>query len=199
MKQYKNFIIYGPGRTGSQWTESLLIGLLDAKSWRHNSFSLFSDCWICQTNDIDVLLGIPRKIRDSITLFVCDRSNAFERTISYVVAKETNEFFFYTDKTIVPIKVDPTYFKEELDNYQCTLDKFNRTVVPLYNSIVRIDYDALSAAAVPEHYIADQLGVNYRLNLDYHHISIKNTRDYKKVILNWEELHQLYQEWLVDQ
>ena len=192
MEQYKNFVVYGPGRTGSHWVESLLIGLFDVTHYRHGQCSMLIDRWIYHTNNISDLIDIPREIRDSITLLVCDRSSIFDTAISYIVAKETTEFFLYSDKTIDPFRIDPGYFKELLDNYQFNLDEFNRTVAPIYSSVIRIDYDALSTAKVPEKYIADQLGVNYVTNLDYQHGSIKNPRNYKELILNWEELHQLF-------
>jgi hypothetical protein len=95
--------------------------------------------------------------------------------------------------------VDPDNFTSSLyglhDNYQLV----NSEVTPRYNSVIRIDYNSLVAAAVPEKYVADQLGIDYTVNSEYTHQSIKNPRNYKDLILNWEELHQVYQKWLVDQ
>lgn len=199
MEQYKNFVIYGPGRTGSHWVEALLIGLFNVTHWRNDQFSLLPNRWIYHTNHISDLLEIPREIRESVTLLVCERASMFDKAISYIVAKETNEFFSYTDKIVKPFYVDPAYFKQFLDDHRSMQGEFNRGVVPIYSSIIRIDYDTLSTAAVPEQYIADQLGVDYCVNLDYCHNVIKNPRNYKELILNWEDLHKLYQEWLVDQ
>jgi hypothetical protein len=193
VEKYKNFVVYGPGRTGSHWVESLLIGLFNTVHYRSNQFCVLADHWIYHTNNLSDLIDIPREMRDSITLIVCDRANEFDRLISYIIAVKTTEFFKYSDKTITPFRVDPEYFKSLLESHQFTLDEFNRTVVPCYHSIIRIDYDALANAAVPEQYIADQLGINYVTNLDYQHDSIKNIRNYKDLILNWEELHQIYQ------
>lgn len=199
MEKYKNFVIYGAGRTGSHWVEALLIGLFNTAHYRNGNFCVFPDHWIYHTNNIDELIAIPREIRDSVTLIVCDRANAFDREISYIVAKETTEFFEYSDKTITPFRVKPEYFKQSLVDCSFTQNRLNRAVVRKYKRVIRIDYDTLSSALVPEQYIADQLGVDYWVNLDYHHNSIKNPRNYKDLILNWEDLHQLYQEWLVDQ
>lgn len=199
MERYKNFIVYGPGRTGSHWIKSLLIGLFPTVHYRKDQFCVLADHWIYHTNEQIDLLNIPGEMRDSTTLIVCDRANVFDRLISYIMAIKTTEFGDYTDKIIEPFCVDPEYFKKLSDDYQFILDEFNRTVVPCYNSIIRIDYDALASAAVPAQYIADQLGVAYQLRSDYHHASVKNPRNYKELILNWEELHQLYQKLLVDQ
>jgi hypothetical protein len=198
VEKYKNFVVYGPGRTGSHWVEALLIGLFNTAHYRKDNFCVFPDHWIYHTNEINDLIDMPREMKSSITLIVCERANIFDVLISYIMATKTNEFFFYTDKTITPFRVDPGHFKNLFNNYQYTLDEFNRTVVPCYD-IIRIDYDTLSAAAVPEQYVADQLGISYQVNSDYHHRSIKSPRNYKELILNWEELHQLYQEWSVDQ
>jgi hypothetical protein len=199
VERCKNFVVYGPGRTGSHWVEALLIGLFNTVHYRNKQFCVLADHWIYHTNNFIDLLDIPREMRDSITVIVCDRANEFDRLISHIMAIETTEFFSYTDKIITPFYIDPNYFKSLLDDHRFTLNEFNRTVVPCYNRIIRIDYDAVVGAAEPEQYIADQLGIDYQVNLDYHHGSIKNTRNYKDFILNWEELHQLYQKWSVDQ
>ena len=198
MEQYKNFIVYGPGRTGSHWVESILIGLLAPTSLRYLSCSLLPDGWIYHTNHWNELLGMPREIRDSVTLVVCNRSNYFDAAVSYVVAKHTNEFFVYTDTPVAPFNVDPDDFTNLLYGLYDAFQLVDSEVIPRYNSVIHIDYNSLVAAAVPEKYVADQLDIDYTVNSEYTHQSIKNPRNYKELILNWEELHQLYQEWLVD-
>jgi hypothetical protein len=96
-----------------------------------------------------------------------------------------------------PFKVDPADFTNSLRGQDLAYQLVNSEVMPRYNSVIRIDYNSLVAAAVPEKYVADQLGINYVTNLEYHNNSIKNPRNYKDLILNWEELHQVYQKWLV--
>jgi hypothetical protein len=199
MERYKNFVVYGPGRTGSHWVEALIIGLFNTVHYRNKQFCVLADHWIYHTNHHPDLLDIPREMKDSITLIVCDRANKFDRLISYIMAIKTTEFGDYTDKIIEPFHIDPEYFKDQLRSHQMYLDQFNREIVPIYNNVIRIDYDALASAAVPAQYIADQLGVTYQVRSDYHHGSIKNLRNYKDLILNWEELHQIHQEWSVDQ
>ena len=142
---------------------------------------------------------MPREIRDSVTLVVCDRSNYFDAAVSYMVAKHTNEFFTYTDAPVAPFNVDPGDFTNSLCGQHLACQRVDFAVIPRYNSVIRIDYDSLVAAAVPEKYVADQLGIDYTVNSEYTHQSVKNPRNYKELILNWEDLHQLYQEWLVDQ
>ena len=141
---------------------------------------------------------MPREIRDSVTLVVCDRSNYFDAAVSYVVAKHTNEFFTYTDTPVAPFNVDPNDFTNSLCGQHLTYQRVDFAVIPRYNSVIRIEYNSLVAAAVPEKYVADQLGIDYTLNSEYTHQSVKNPRNYKDLILNWKELYQLYQEWLVD-
>jgi hypothetical protein len=197
--QRKNFVVYGPGRTGSHWVESILIGLLAPTSLRYSDCSLLPGGWIYHTNRIDKLLAMPREIRDSVTLVVCNRSNYFDAAVSYVVAKHTNEFFVYTDTLVAPFNVDPDDFTNLLHGLHTTHQLVDSEVIPSYNRVIRIDYNSLVAAAIPEKYVADQLGIDYTVNSEYTHQSVKNPRNYKDLILNWEDLHQLYQEWLVDQ
>ena len=199
MVQRKNFVVYGSGRTGSHWVESILIGLLAPTSFRYANCSLLPGGWIYHTNNIDELLAMPREIRDSVTLVVCDRSNYFDAAVSYVVAKHTNEFFVYTDTPVAPFNVDPDDFTNLLHGLHTTHQLVDSEVIPSYNRVIRIDYNSLVAAATPEKYVADQLGIEYTVNSEYTHQSVKNPRNYKDLILNWEDLHQLYQEWLVDQ
>ena len=199
MEQYKNFVIYGPGRTGSHWVESILIGLLAPTSFRYSDCSLLPGGWIYHTNRIDKLLDMPREIRDSVTLVVCNRSNYFDAAVSYVVAKHTDEWFVYTDKPVAPFNVDPDDFINLLHGLYDAFQLVDSEVIPRYNRVIRIDYNSLVAAAVPEKYVADQLGIDYTVNSEYTYQSVKNPRNYKDLILNWEDLHQLYQEWLVDQ
>ena len=142
---------------------------------------------------------MPREIRDSVTLVVCDRSNYFDVAVSYEVAKHTDEFFTYTNTLVAPFSVDPDDFTNLLHGLHITHQLVDSEVIPRYNSVIRIDYNSLAAAAVPEKYVADQLGIDYTVNSEYTHQSVKNPRNYKDLILNWEELYQLYQEWLVDQ
>jgi hypothetical protein len=155
--------------------------------------------WIYHTNNIDELLAMPREMRDSVTLVVCDRSNYFDVAASYIVAKHTNEFFVYTDTPVAPFSVIPADFTNLLHGLHITHQLVDSEVIPRYNSVIRIDYNSLVAAAVPEKYVASQLGIDYTVNSKYTHQSIKNPRNYKELILNWEDLHQLYQEWVVDQ
>jgi hypothetical protein len=199
MAQRKNFIVYGPGRTGSHWVESILIGLLAPTSFRYANCSLLPGGWIYHTNNIDELLAIPREIRDSVTLVVCDRSNYFDAVISYCVAKHTDEFFVYTDTPVASFNVDPKDFVTLLHGLNVAYRLVDSEVSPRYNSIIRIDYNSLLAAAVPAKYVAGQLGIGYTENFEYTHQSIKNTRNYKELVLNWDQLVDIYQRYTVDQ
>lgn len=199
MEQRKNFIVYGSGRTGSHWVESILIGLLAPTSFRYANCTMLPSGWIYHTNNIDELLAIPREIRDSVTLVVCDRSNYFDAAISYYVAKHTGEFFVYTDTPVAPFNVDPKDFTTLLHGLHVTYRLVDSEVKPKYGSAICIDYNSLVGADVPEKYVADKLGIDYTENSEYTHQSIKNTRNYKELILNWDQLVDVYQNYTVDQ
>jgi hypothetical protein len=75
-------------------------------------------------------------------------------------------------------------------------------ILPLFTDYVTIDYDRLISSAIPEKYIADQLGIDYDANKNYGQpgsaSSAKNTRNYKDLILNWDELVDIYKVFSAD-
>jgi hypothetical protein len=141
---------------------------------------------------------MSREMRDSVTLVVCDRSNYFDAAISYCVAKHTDEFFIYSDKHVNPFNVDPVEFEVLLHGLHVTYQLIDSDVKPMYRSVVQIDYTNLVTAAVPEQYVADRLGIDYTGNTKYAYQSIKNTRNYKDLVLNWDQLFDIYQNYTVD-
>jgi hypothetical protein len=59
----------------------------------------------------------------------------------------------------------------------------------------------LKHAEIPEKYIADQLGMDYDTNKNYGQlgsVSNKNSRSYKDLILNWDELVDIYKVFSAD-
>lgn len=201
----ENFIIYGPGRTGSHWVESIMIGLLaptvplaPTAVIRYLGYSLLPNGWIYHTNNLQELLEMPEKIRDCATLIVCERKNYFATAISNVVARHTDEWYHYTDKPVAPFHVDPKNFTHILGWLGESHQSIRSDLMPAYNRMIFIDYDSLTSTAVPEKYIAEQLKIEYSPNPIYQ-VSLKNPRNYKELILNWDQLVDIYQNYLVDQ
>jgi len=187
--------VFGPGgRCGSHWVETTLKNIVGA-THTIGTFTMLSTGWIYHTNGKDDLLEMPSEIKNSATLVYCVRKNYFEVAISFLVAEITDEWFHYTSKTVEPFVVDTARFKTLLnDIHRYRTKEILEDILPLFTNLVTIDYDRLISSAIPEKYIADQLGIDYDLNYQQSDsvLSNKNTRNYKELILNWDELVDIY-------
>ena len=201
---HKNFIVFGPGgRCGSHWVEATLKNLFGA-THTVDSFTPLTTGWIYHTNGTTGLLEMPSEIRNSATLIYCVRKNYFDVAISFLVAEITDEWFTYTSKTVEPFVVNTVRFQTLINELQYFQTKEIPTnILPLFNNLITIDFDNLISSVIPEKYIADQLGIDYDVDKNYYQLdsvsSNKNTRNYKELILNWDELVDIYQNYLIDQ
>jgi len=192
-----NFVVFGPGgRCGSHWVETSLKNLLGV-THTIDFFTPLTTGWIYHTNSITDLSDIPSEILKSATLVYCVRKNYFDTAISFLVAENTDEWFHYTNKTVKPFVVDTVRFQKLINDIHYVRTKeVPEDILPLFNNSVIIDYDRLVSAEIPEKYIADQLGMDYDANKNYGQLgsaqSNKNTRNYKELILNWDELVDIY-------
>jgi hypothetical protein len=196
--------VFGPaGRCGSHWVETLLKNLLGVW-YTIDSFTPLATGWIYHTNSTIELEAMPSKIRDSVILVYCVRKNHFDVAISFLVAENTDEWFAYTNKTIEPFVVDPVKFRALINDlhYKQTIE-VPQDILPLFNNLVIIDFDHLISSAIPEKYVADKLGIDYDVDKNHYQsdsiLNTKNPRNYKDLILNWDELVDIYQNHLVDQ
>lgn len=193
----KNFIVFGPGgRCGSHWVETILINLLGVK-YTVDSFTMLPTGWIYHTNGTTEILEMPSEIRDSTTLIYCVRKNHFDVAVSKLVAEISDEWYHYTSKTVEPFVADTARFKWLINDLQYIQTKtVPEDILPLFNNSVVIDFDHLTSSAIPEKYIADQLGIDYAVNENSCQTdsapSNKNTRNYKDLIVNWDELVDIY-------
>ena len=201
---HKNFIVFGPGgRCGSHWVEATLKNLFGA-THTVDSFTPLTTGWIYHTNGTTGLLEMPSEIRNSATLIYCVRKNYFDVAISFLVAEITDEWFTYTSKTVEPFVVNTVRFQTLINELQYFQTKEIPTnILPLFNNLITIDFDNLISSVIPEKYIADQLGIDYDVDKNYYQLdsvsSNKNTRNYKELILNWDELVDIYQNYPIDQ
>ena len=198
-----NFVVFGPsGRCGSHWVETMLRNIFNV-SYSVGPFTPMPTGWIYHTNGKADLLKMPSEIKNSATLVYCVRKNYFDVTISFLVAEITHEWHFYTKKTVEPFVVDTVRFEtfiNELHYHQTTV--IPRDILPLFNNLIVIDFDHMTSASIPEKYIADKLGIDYATNKNYYQPGSapinKNTRNYKDLILNWDELVDIYKIFSVD-
>jgi hypothetical protein len=192
-----NFVVFGPsGRCGSHWVETLLKNLVGV-THTVGPLTLLPTGWIYHTNGKADLLEMPSEIKNSATLVHCVRKNHFDVVISFLVAEITDEWHSYTSKTVEPFVVDTVRFQtliNDLHYYQTK--EVPEDILPLFNNLITIDFDNLISSAIPEKYVADQLGIDYDVNKNYQqpdsNPSNKNTRNYKELILNWNELVDIY-------
>jgi len=188
-----NFIVFGPGgRCGSHWVEEMLRNIFNV-SYAVGPFTPMSTGWIYHTNGKDDLLEMPSKIKNSATLVYCVRKNYFDVVISFLVAEITDEWWHYTSKTVEPFVVDTARFKTLLnDIHDYRTKEIPKDILPLFSNAITIEFDNLISAEIPEAYVADLLGIDYVINENNCQPGNKNTRNYKDLILNWDELVDIY-------
>jgi hypothetical protein len=195
---HKNFIVFGPGgRCGSHWVETTLKNLFGvAHTHTIGPFTMLPNGWIFHTNGSTTdLLEMHSAIRNSTTLIYCVRKNYFNSVISFLVAEITDEWNAYTSKTVEPFVVDTVRFQTLINDFQYDQTiTIPRDILPLFNNLITIEFEDLISSAIPEKYVADQLGIDYDLNYQQSDSvsSNKNTRNYKELILNWDELVDIY-------
>jgi hypothetical protein len=192
--------VFGPaGRCGSHWVESLLKNLLGV--WHTvGPFTPTSTGWIYHTNGTKEILGMPSELINSITLIYCVRKNHFDVAISFFVAEITGEWFDYTNKTVEPFVVDTVRFRTLINDlyYKQTIE-VPQDILPLFDNLITIDFEKLVSSAIPEKYLADQLGIDYDANKNYYRTDKnKNIRNYKELVLNWDELVGIYKSFTDD-
>ena len=200
----KNFIVFGPGgRCGSHWVAIMLKNFCSAMTYTVGPVTLLPTGWIYHTNGKDHLLEMPSEIRNSATLVYCVRKNYFDVAISLLVAEISDEWYFYTSKTVDPFVVDTVRFRTLIRDlqYYHTIE-IPENILPLFNNLITIEFDNLISSAIPEKYMADQLGIDYDVDKNYYESdsasNYKNTRIYKDLILNWDELVDIYKVFSAD-
>ena len=202
----KNFIVFGPGgRCGSHLVEVTLKNLFGvAHTHTIGPFTMLPNGWIFHTNGTTDLLEMHSAIRNSVTLVHCVRKNYFNVAISLLVAEISDEWTAYTSKTVEPFVVDTVRFQTLINDFQYyhTIT-IPRDILPLFNNLITIEFEDLISSAIPEKYMADQLGMDYDVNKhyqqsDHYSSSNKNTRIYKDLILNWDELVDIYKVFSAD-
>ena len=188
MNKLKNAVIFGVGRCGSHWVESIMIDLLGGDARGHNDIQMMPHGWILHTHDIDYLLRYPQAVREKTMLISCYRENKFDQTISYLVAQKTNEWFIYSDKQIAPFTIDPSEFKAELVGIASENEDYCQ-LSTLWPNFFEIKYEDLVNSEIPEKYVAKCLGIKYKKTQGWSQQgSRKNPRNYQNLVLNWNEL-----------
>jgi hypothetical protein len=188
----KNYIIYGIGRCGSHWVESIISDLCGSAYVACDNIRLLPNGWILNTHMSDKVTDIPVEVRESTTLILCDRENKFEQIISYLIAEKTNEWHGYTDKKIPSFNISPEEFEQRFDIIHAACMVNFTLADEKYAKVVKIVYEDLVKSLIPEQYIAKLIGLPYTKTEGFSQDeSKKNPRNYKDLILNWKELKEI--------
>jgi hypothetical protein len=186
-----NFIIIGPGRTGSHWIEKILVDLIGLENTVPlDNITLTTAGWIMHTHNLIGTIDLPESIQNSCILINSQRKNNFNSIISASVASVTNEYFSYTTTDVEPFNIDLEDFKKRYMDSKNWSRQFDEFVRPYFSHVIDITYEDLAASTNPEGFVADKLGILYthKTSGTAQSDSIKNPRDYKSLILNWNEL-----------
>ena len=187
----KNFIIAGPGRTGSHWIEKILVDLIGLENTVSlSNITLTTAGWIMHTHNLTGMVDLPASVRKSCVLINSQRKNNFNSAISASVASVTNEYFDYTTTDVKPFNIVLEDFKNKYRFSKNWPKQFDEFVKPYFSHVIDITYEDLASSNNPEEFVADKLGISYTQKTSgaAQSTSIKNPRDYKSLILNWNEL-----------
>jgi hypothetical protein len=187
MNKLKNAVIFGVGRCGSHWVESIMIDLLGGIGRSNNNVQLMPHGWILHTHELIELTKFPKEVRESTMLILCSRENKFDQSISYHVAQKTNEWFVYSDEQIAPFTIDPVAFEGTLTSV--LTHSYPDDLLTLWPNLINIKYEDLADSEIPEKYVAKCLGIKYKKTQGWSQQgSRKNPRNYQNLVLNWNEL-----------
>ena len=187
MNKLKNAVIFGVGRCGSHWVESIMIDLLGGTGRSHCNTQLMPHGWILHTHELIELTKFPKEVRESTMLILCSRENKFDQSISYHVAQKTNEWFVYSDEQIAPFTIDPVAFEGTLTSV--LTHGYPDDLLTLWPNLINIKYEDLANSEIPEKYVAKCLGLEYKKTQGWSQQgSRKNPRNYQNLVLNWNEL-----------
>ena len=189
MDDVKNIIVFGPGRTGSHWIEKILIDLCGGSGKTIQDITLLPNCWILHTHDIVDLITTQPQLRESCILINSLRRSLFDRAISNIVSIKTKEYFKYSSRSFDPFVVDIGNFETAYRFAEVQAAQFNKFMRYRYAHIVDIYYEDLINSANPEEYVAGMLNMPYtQTSKAEQSNSFKNPRNYKDLILNWDNL-----------
>lgn len=208
------WIITGGGRTGSHWAASVLVNILTAiqryytiepvnKEFIDEIPSMVND-WIVHTNQLSEFDLFPEETLKNCQVIVTRRRNLWSRAISLVVAKHTDEWTRYdTSRIIEPFHVNPRQFYSAIHEsniwdfeIQKLVDRVGRVHTIWYEDMVENSSNI-------EQWMADQLDIKNMYNVssiepvvvaDYSKTC--NPRNYQNLIINWDELKNVYQVWV---
>lgn len=185
------YAVTGYGRCGSHWVRDLVRFITGLPLVNDNI-----DYWQnldspAMLHTHDAMDALQRKITQDHFFILCVRRNSFNALISLAVARHTNEWYHYTDTNFDPFYIDPMVFKEDLVFHAYNQHQLIETARRFQTPHSVCEFEDLIVAQNPYQYVAQLIG--YRGQISSNTIKKRqNTRDYKKIVRNYDELKEIW-------
>ena len=206
----EKYIILSNGRTGSNWLANTLSNLVQPNDPWFFDLSDWSQSLgprvVLHTHQADSVLELDPAHTKTTTLVIARRYNLLDNAISQFVARYTDEWFHYSDRTFEPFTISPEELQIEMTkeagwhrHVRKTLNQTN------YKKVVEILFEDLVAnSAQSGKFIADKLGLDHTV-LSQHidpaqqqkSDSFRNPRHYPDIVKNYDQLKTMYNDWFV--
>jgi hypothetical protein len=185
--------VTGGGRTGSHWVEQIVSFVTEYQTKDLAWIGNLSTPGVFHAHDTQSLVNVPESVKRSCCLIFSKRRDVFAQAISLAVARYTDEWFSFTDKSFEPFVIDEQEFLTLTDLCQEHSTQFELLVRPIYAHVVDIDFeDLLLNQNRVEHFVAGKIGhaaPTHSKSWDRN----RNPRDYRRLVKNWHALYDLYQ------
>jgi len=185
------YLVVGHGRSGTH----LVADLISKITGVENHFDI--DSWIMaapgavmHSNSLETIDEIYSGIALHTHLVLVRRDNIFATAISEMVARHTGEWYHYTDNEHPQFTVDPAIFWAKMSgiaNYYMEALP-SRNVTERFGQVTQILFeDLMSNSHRKQSWLAAQLEIDNDPNARR-----GNTRDYRQIVKNYDELADLF-------
>jgi len=199
----EKYIVLSNGRTGSNWLANTLSNLVqpnepwlfDLSDWSQS----LGPRVVLHTHQTDQVLNLDSEHTKSTTLIIARRYNLLDTAISHFVAKYTDEWFHYSDRTFEPIAISHQEMFLEITQatewHRDVRRKLNQTN---YKKVVEILFeDMVANTAQTEKFVATKLGLDYttlsqHINPQQQSGSFRNPRSHREIVKNYDQLKTMY-------
>ena len=185
------YAVIGYGRCGSLWTRDIIkfitnLPLIndDIEQWYHSDYPS-----ILHTHKAIKVLEL--NFSNDCFVVLCIRRNSFDALVSLAVARHTDEWYFYTDKTYPAFYVDPEEFQRDIQGHRFQQNQLIETAQKYQIPHAICEFEELTMVDDPYEYVSKL--IPYSGSIPDGTIKKKqNPRDYKKIINNYNELEKIW-------
>lgn len=187
------YAVTAPPRSGSHWMCDLISRIVDMPLINDDIEQWLTKDSVLHTHEIHKFVGT--KLPQHCLVIAAQRKNVFDACISLEVAQRTNEWYYYSDLPVNPFDIDPDYFAKEIQRYQEFQNSFIEMLQQHNIPYVTCIYENLLASRDRYEYIADLIGYQQPVDPEKKDVvENRNTRDYKKIITNYDQLKNQWEE-----